>query len=576
MQDRTNLNIIGPDVNEFRGDIDYRLLATQTPYCYLRASSSGTGTFRVDRKFLEFVRGMRDVGILTGAYHYALPSADFTTADQQCDDFIALLQQGYGAGNYGDLFPVIDVEAPLDKSISTDTLLDWVDRFRKRFERRTRRKMMIYTGAFFIELYNNFYHTSKGFILSDMPLWIAMYVEIPVNPPYPRDAGGWTRWRMWQFTESGTIPGVNPPVDLNYGPTNLDFLTPPRPVRNLRAVPTKNSIKITWTPNTDVDLNGYNVFLNSNYAGSISKHASSHEIRLAQTPKANERYEVAMEAYDTDGDFSTTRAKTTVVFTGRYSDEREEDYDYDHLYQQYYEPEISYKDPVDLLEENFIRQKYRIDTSTENRQRYNDENIEINHKNSSKKYLMEWDNDNDEFDDIAFMNEIEYENIERSTREEPKYTMDFYDIHQDDDNEDEVYHKAIHQGDDREDEVYHKVMHQGDNREDEVYHKVINHGDGREDEVYHKAINQGDDREDEVYHKIIHEDSSYEGNRRRIENRDNMKNKSSKDKHKHYKCEYVEENMHPYWQELEYQWKKDCKYNKKEHKKHKNKKHHRY
>ena len=45
--------------------------------------------------------------------------------------------------------PVIDVETPRDKSISTDTLLDWVDRFRKRFERKTRRRLMILYWFFF-------------------------------------------------------------------------------------------------------------------------------------------------------------------------------------------------------------------------------------------------------------------------------------------------------------------------------------------------------------------------------------------------------------------------------------------
>jgi len=260
MQNKTSQNIIGPDLNEFRGEVNYSLLATKTSYSYLRGSGYGTGKFRVDKKFIEYVQGLKNVGIKTGAYHYAVPSYDLNTADIQCDGFINLLQQAYGPGKYGDLFPVIDIEAPLDKSISTDALLDWVDRFRKRFERKTRRKMMIYTGAFFIDLYNNFYHTKKGFILSDMPLWIAMYPEIKPNPPYPKDQGGWTRWRMWQFTETGKIAGVNPPVDLNYGPVNLDLLTQPRKVSNFKATTSGQIIKSTWNANTDVDLAGYNIF----------------------------------------------------------------------------------------------------------------------------------------------------------------------------------------------------------------------------------------------------------------------------------------------------------------------------
>ncbi|MDU7141480.1 MAG: hypothetical protein E6319_00790, partial [Anaerococcus vaginalis] len=66
---------------------------------------------------------------------------DLTTADSQCDEFIDILQEGFGEKDYGDLFPVVDVEAPIDNKISTKALVDWVDRFRKRFERKTRRRV---------------------------------------------------------------------------------------------------------------------------------------------------------------------------------------------------------------------------------------------------------------------------------------------------------------------------------------------------------------------------------------------------------------------------------------------------
>ena len=323
MQNRTSANIIGPDLNEYRGEVNYSLLATQTNFCYLRGSGNGSGRFREDRRFVEYAEGLRNVGIKSGAYHYAVPSYDLTTADAQCDDFINVLQKAYGPGNYGDLFPVIDIEAPTDKSISTDALLNWVDRFRKRFERKTRRVLMLYTGAFFIELYNNFYHSTKGFILSDMPLWIAMYPEVEPNPPYPLDQGGWTRWRVWQFTENGTMAGVNPPVDLNYGPVSLDLLTQPRDVQNLKATGRGRNIRLTWSPNTDIDLAGYNIFMNSSYITTLGKNATSYTIELGPQVAPVERYEVAIEAFDTDGDFSQRRSTATVTFTREESNEEQ-------------------------------------------------------------------------------------------------------------------------------------------------------------------------------------------------------------------------------------------------------------
>ena len=44
---------------------------------------------------------------------------------------------------------------------------------------------MLYTGAFFIELYNNFYIPGRGYPLKNMPLWIAMYTKIKINPEFP-------------------------------------------------------------------------------------------------------------------------------------------------------------------------------------------------------------------------------------------------------------------------------------------------------------------------------------------------------------------------------------------------------
>ena len=39
--------------------------------------------------------------------------------------------------------------------------------------------------------------------LSDIPLWISKYSSTP-----PADAGGWTEWTAWQYTDSGQISGV--------------------------------------------------------------------------------------------------------------------------------------------------------------------------------------------------------------------------------------------------------------------------------------------------------------------------------------------------------------------------------
>ncbi len=559
MQNKTSRNIIGPDLNEYRGDVNYTLLATQTPYAYLRGSGYGTGRFRIDRKFIEYVNGLRNVGVKTGAYHYAVPSTDLTTADVQCDGFIDILQQAYGPGRYGDLFPVIDIEAPLDKSISTDALLDWVDRFRKRFERKTRRKMMLYTGAFFIDLYNNFYHTKKGFILADMPLWIAMYPELPSNPPFPRDQGGWTRWRMWQFTETGTMPGVNPPVDLNYGPENLDLLTQPRNVRDFRAVATGQEIRMNWTKNTDIDLGGYNIFINSNYVTTLGREANSYVLKLANKPSLGEKYIMSIEAFDTDGDFSQQRASANVTF-GReivFNDENSQECQCNNRWDvdDYSDVKsVEFKDPVDSLAKRFIKPVER----KEDFDIYDD--------------FVETD---DEFDDILYMKRLEaeraykkyYDNrdsrekfglskINRECRSEnpykkldkkcenpcPRCNKNYEEHHEEYDkwNEDQYddIEKEIHDDND--------IIDRNNFKEHIDYEEIETKGIEEENNILLEDVENSKRYEKPVYDDILREE--YEGDRRRLENRDPISYKVCEEcvqpKSNCTKCEYLLQNMY--------------------------------
>lgn len=313
MQNKTSKSLFGIDINEYTQNVKFNILATKIDFLYLRSSGSGSGRFRVDKKFLNYARLSREYGIPVGAYHFGVPSYDLTDADRQCDDFINVLQQGFGNKNYGDLFPVLDVETPLDKSISTKFLVDWIDRFRKRFESKTRRRLMLYTGLFFIELYNNFYVQGKGYPLKNMLLWIAMYTNIPYNPSIPPDIGGWTRWKIWQYSEEQIVQGVGNPVDANWGPDNIGLLMQPATVTGLKAQLQNGNIQVSWNKNKDVDLLGYNIFLNKEWVGTVDENASSFIISREKVDKIKSRpLEVTIEAFDYDGEASQTRAKVTL------------------------------------------------------------------------------------------------------------------------------------------------------------------------------------------------------------------------------------------------------------------------
>ncbi|MGL4774303.1 MAG: GH25 family lysozyme [Clostridium sp.] len=313
MQNKDAQSLFGIDINEYTQNVQFNVLASTIDFLYLRSSGSGSGRFRVDKKFLEFAKASRQYGIPVGAYHFGVPSYDLTDADRQCDDFIRILQEGFGNKDYGDLFPVLDVEVPTDKSITTKTLIDWIDRFRKRFEKKTRRRLMLYTGLFFIDLYNDFKVPGDGYPLKNMPLWIAMYTSVPSNPLFPPDAGGWKRWRIWQYSESQTVKGVGNPVDANWGPNSIDLLIQPRSVKGLKVVKNGNNLVISWNKNTDVDLLGYNLFANGNWIGTVDKEDTSFKIKINQLGiDTNQKVTISIEAFDYDGETSKERTKVTL------------------------------------------------------------------------------------------------------------------------------------------------------------------------------------------------------------------------------------------------------------------------
>lgn len=313
MQNKNPNSLFGVDINEYTQDVNFQVLATKVDFLYLRSSGSGTGRFRVDKKFIGFAKDSRNYGIPVGAYHFGVPSYDLTDADRQCDDFIDVLQQGFGAKDYGDLFPVLDIETPVNPKLPTATLIDWIDRFRKRFEKKTRRRLMLYTGSFFIDEYNNFHVPGRGYPLKNMLLWIALYTRIPGNPPFPKDQGGWTRWRIWQFSDELTVEGIGNPVDANWGPNSIALLTQPSNVTGLRAVMDNGQVVITWNRVPDVDLLGYNLFANGSWIGTVDQNDIEFRInRNAINVPKGKPITISIEAFDYDGEVSKSRAKVTI------------------------------------------------------------------------------------------------------------------------------------------------------------------------------------------------------------------------------------------------------------------------
>ena len=87
--------------------------------------------------------------------------------------------------------------------MSSTQVRSWLVSFVNRLTARMGRAPIIYTGFYF-------WRDSAGNGSNlNCPLWLAAYVSNPA--PYVPAA--WSTWSFWQYTSSGSCPGVSGNVD---------------------------------------------------------------------------------------------------------------------------------------------------------------------------------------------------------------------------------------------------------------------------------------------------------------------------------------------------------------------------
>lgn len=141
-------------------------------------------------------------GMVVGAYHYARPAAPVTTAVDQARHFLAATGMTRTTGH---LAPVLDIE--VTGGLDPATLAVWTRAFMEEVESQTGRTPILYT-------YRSFWtdHMADTKEFAHYPFWFAIYNNEATPGWLP---GGWPNWAIWQYTSSGSVPGVQDRVDMN-------------------------------------------------------------------------------------------------------------------------------------------------------------------------------------------------------------------------------------------------------------------------------------------------------------------------------------------------------------------------
>jgi GH25 family lysozyme M1 (1,4-beta-N-acetylmuramidase) len=195
----------GIDVSHYNGNIDWQQVAAAgKTFAFIKATE---GITYQDNQFLANVQGARDANILVGAYHF-LNATTTDGARQEAANFARAIES---AGGSLDLPPVMDYENN-PKGLTPAQISEVAHAFLDETEKLTGRLPIVYTGNVFASKFDPTFSMYK--------LWVARYSTTQKPTAVP----AWDNWWAWQYSSTGSVPGIRGNVDLNEFNGTIDEL----------------------------------------------------------------------------------------------------------------------------------------------------------------------------------------------------------------------------------------------------------------------------------------------------------------------------------------------------------------
>ena len=208
----------GIDVSHFQLSVDWNQVAASGVAFATAQVSSG---LTADANFATNYAGIKAAGMIRGAYQFFRPGQDPVAQAN-------LLLANTGSIGSGDLPPVLDVE--VTDGLSAVAIATAIQSWVTTVQNATGRTPIVYAGALF-------WNTSGGgsTAFSSDPLWVVQWSGSCPNLPT-----AWSNWAFWQYTGSGSVPGVSGQVDRDKFNGTIDAL------RTLAGVQTVAVQPTTW------------------------------------------------------------------------------------------------------------------------------------------------------------------------------------------------------------------------------------------------------------------------------------------------------------------------------------------
>lgn len=194
---------LGVDVSSHQEEIDWQQAADAgIEFAMIRVGYRGytMGTLNADSYFVRNIEGALDAGLQVGVYFFS----QAVTVEEALEEAQYTLEK---IRDYPIEFPVVfdwerqEVSTSRTKDTDEDTIAACAVAFCEAV------KAAGYTPMFYSSP-NKAYELELGY-LSDYPFWLAHYTKdmAPSSYQYHFD--------IWQYTSSGTVPGISTNVDMN-------------------------------------------------------------------------------------------------------------------------------------------------------------------------------------------------------------------------------------------------------------------------------------------------------------------------------------------------------------------------
>ncbi|TPE42781.1 glycoside hydrolase family 25 protein [Pontibacter mangrovi] len=182
----------GVDVSRWQKEVDWAQVSeAQVSFAFIKATE---GDYRLDPFFARNWEETRRHGIKRGAYHFYKPE---TPVEEQVKLFTSTVTL-----ESGDLPPVLDLEVT-DRSVSPEQLRKDVRAWLEAVTAYYGVRPIIYTGQ-------NYYRRYLKGYFPEYHFWIARYSDVAPDTHHTDS------WMFWQFTDRGSIAGINSAVDINF------------------------------------------------------------------------------------------------------------------------------------------------------------------------------------------------------------------------------------------------------------------------------------------------------------------------------------------------------------------------